>query len=81
MLKQSEKLKKSYFFCNFGPANEFSEKNWFFFSIFRFENYLPSCKELQKTNERFMRKLQSCKQTGGCIVMVISLNSPFTGVE
>ena len=81
MLKHSEKLKKSYFFAILGLQMNFLKKIVFFFSIFRFENYLPSCKELQKTNERFMRKLQSCKETGGCIVMVISLNSPFTGVE
>ena len=58
-----KKIQKSH---NFGPfwAKSFPKfgQNWIFLekralSVFKYSNYLPPCKKLEKTNEPFLRKI------------------------
>ena len=68
MTKSFIKSKKPYFRAIWGPffpnlgKNEFSRKKRLL--VFKYSNYLPSCKNPEKTNEPFLRKIPNWEMDG-----------------
>ena len=55
MTKSFKKIKKNYFGAILGPFSKFFFKKGL--SVFKYSNYLLSCKKLEKTDAPLMRKM------------------------